>query len=57
MIFFIYIFRVNPFIKTTLSPGSRVVTDYFNESGLTSYLNKLGYTTAGYGWYLIFYSL
>lgn len=40
---------VNPFIKTTLSPGSRVVTDYFNESGLTTYLNKLGYTTAGYG--------
>lgn len=48
---FIY-YSVNPFIKTTLSPGSRVVSDYFNESGLTSYLNKLGYTTAGYGWFL-----
>ena len=41
--------RVRPYIKTTLSPGSRVVTDYFNKSGLTEYLNKLGFTTAGYG--------
>jgi aconitate hydratase len=41
--------RVNPYIKTTLSPGSRVVTDYYNASGLSEYLDKLGYTTAGYG--------
>jgi len=40
---------VKPYIKTTLSPGSGVVTEYFNKSGLTEYLNKLGYETVGYG--------
>lgn len=40
---------VKPYIKTTLSPGSRVVTEYFNASGVTDSLNKLGFYTAGYG--------
>ena len=41
--------RVNPYIKTSLAPGSKVVTDYFNKSGLTTYLDKLGFNTVGYG--------
>lgn len=41
--------KVLPYIKTTLSPGSKVVTDYFNASGVTKYLNELGFMTAGYG--------
>jgi len=40
---------VKPYIKTTLSPGSGVVTKYFNESGVSKYLDQLGFTTAGYG--------
>lgn len=40
---------VKPYIKTSLSPGSQVVTTYFEKSGLTTYLNKLGYYLAGYG--------
>jgi aconitate hydratase len=40
---------VKPYIKTSLSPGSRVVTEYFNASGVTEDLNKLGFMTAGYG--------
>lgn len=40
---------VSPFIKTTLSPGSGVVTKYFEESGLSSGLKKLGFETVGYG--------
>jgi len=40
---------VKPYIKTTLSPGSRVVSEYFNASGVTEDLNKLGFMTAGYG--------
>lgn len=40
---------MNPFVKTTLSPGSGVVTEYLNKSGLTQYLDQLGFTTAGYG--------
>ncbi len=38
-----------PWVKTTLAPGSRVVTDYFNRSGLTPYLEKLGFDLVGYG--------
>ena len=38
-----------PYVKTSLSPGSRVVTDYFNKAGLTPYLDKLGFQTTGYG--------
>ena len=40
---------VKPYVKTSLSPGSRVVTDYFNRAGLTQYLDKLGFQTTGYG--------
>src|SRR5699024_2454805 len=38
-----------PWVKTTLAPGSRVVTDYFDRSGLTPYLQKLGFDLVGYG--------
>jgi aconitate hydratase len=41
--------RVPPFVKTSLAPGSRVVTDYFNKAGLTQYLDMLGFNTVGYG--------
>ncbi len=40
---------VKPWIKTSLAPGSRVVTDYLNEAGLTPYLDTLGFRTVGYG--------
>jgi aconitate hydratase len=40
---------VNPYIKTSLSPGSGVVSAYFNASGVQPFLDKLGFTTAGYG--------
>jgi aconitate hydratase len=40
---------VPPTVKTSLSPGSRVVTEYFNKAGLTQYLDKLGFQTTGYG--------
>ena len=40
---------VPPTVKTSLSPGSRVVTDYFEKSGLNVYLDKLGFQTTGYG--------
>jgi aconitate hydratase len=38
-----------PWVKTSLAPGSRVVTDYYNASGLTEYLEKLGFNLVGYG--------
>ncbi len=41
--------RVNPVIKTSLAPGSRVVTDYLEKTGLQSYLDRLGFQTVGYG--------
>jgi aconitate hydratase len=41
--------RTKPWVKTSLSPGSRVVTDYFDAAGLTPYLEKLGFHLAGYG--------
>ncbi|RMH70607.1 MAG: aconitate hydratase AcnA [Gemmatimonadetes bacterium] len=41
--------KVPPYVKTSLAPGSRVVTEYLNESGLTDYLNQLGFHTVGYG--------
>ncbi len=40
---------VKPHIKTSLAPGSRVVTDYLTQSGLMPYLEKLGFYLAGYG--------
>ncbi|MFL4476477.1 aconitate hydratase [Paeniglutamicibacter sp. MACA_103] len=41
--------RSKPWVKTTLAPGSRVVTDYYNRSGLTPYLETLGFNLVGYG--------
>ncbi|QCB97943.1 aconitate hydratase [Arthrobacter sp. PAMC25564] len=41
--------RSKPWVKTSLAPGSRVVTDYFNRSGLTPYLERLGFDLVGYG--------
>jgi aconitate hydratase len=38
-----------PWVKTTLAPGSQVVTDYLNKAGLSSYLSKLGFDLVGYG--------
>ncbi len=38
-----------PYIKTSLSPGSGVVTQYFEISGVNKDLDALGFTTAGYG--------
>ncbi|XP_069103381.1 cytoplasmic aconitate hydratase-like isoform X2 [Argopecten irradians] len=40
---------VNPYIKTSLSPGSGVVTYYLRESGVTPFLQKLGFDIVGYG--------
>jgi aconitate hydratase len=40
---------VKPHIKTSLAPGSRVVTDYLTRAGLLPYLEKLGFYLAGYG--------
>ena len=36
-------------IKTSLAPGSRIVTDYLDKTGLSPYLDRLGFTLAGYG--------
>jgi len=41
--------KVNPVVKSSLAPGSRVVTDYLNKTGLTPYLDQLGFQTVGYG--------
>ena len=40
---------VKPYIKTSLSPGSGVVSAYFDAAGVQKYLDQLGFTTAGYG--------
>ena len=40
---------VKPWVKTTLSPGSQVVTDYLDAAGLTKYLEQLGFYLSGYG--------
>jgi aconitate hydratase len=40
---------VAPFVKTSLAPGSRVVTEYLNATGLTEELDHLGFQTVGYG--------
>lgn len=40
---------VKPHVKTSLAPGSLVVTEYLQKSGLTPYLEKLGFFTVGYG--------
>lgn len=40
---------VPPYVKTSLAPGSRVVTNYLDEAGLTPYLNQIGFNLVGYG--------
>ncbi len=40
---------VNPMVKTSLAPGSRVVSDYLAKAGLQTYLDKLGFNLVGYG--------
>ena len=40
---------INPLVKTSLAPGSRVVTDYLQKSGLQTYLDKLGFQLVAYG--------
>src|SRR3990167_8463255 len=41
--------KVKPWVKTSLAPGSKVVTDYLSSAGLLSYLDKLGFNLVGYG--------
>jgi aconitate hydratase A / 2-methylisocitrate dehydratase len=41
--------EVKPWVKTSLAPGSRVVTDYLDRAGLTPYLDELGFALVGYG--------
>ena len=41
--------QVNPLVKTSLAPGSRVVSDYLQKAGLQTYLDKLGFNVVGYG--------
>ena len=41
--------QVKPYVKTSLAPGSRVVTDYLDKAGLTDPLRQLGFHTVGYG--------
>ena len=40
---------VKPWVKTSLAPGSQVVTEYLKEAGLQTSLNKLGFNLVGYG--------
>jgi len=40
---------VKPWVKTSLAPGSQVVTDYLEKAGLSKYLDKLGFNLVGYG--------
>ncbi|MCA9218716.1 MAG: aconitate hydratase AcnA, partial [Planctomycetales bacterium] len=41
--------KVKPYVKTSLAPGSRVVSDYLDKAGLTDALRQLGFHTVGYG--------
>ncbi len=41
--------EVKPWVKTSLAPGSKVVSDYLDKAGLTEYLDILGFNTVGYG--------
>ncbi|MFT4605507.1 MAG: aconitate hydratase [Rhodothermales bacterium] len=41
--------KVKPFVKTSLAPGSKVVTEYLTEAGLWPYLDQLGFNLVGYG--------
>ena len=40
---------VKPWVKTSLAPGSKVVSDYLDKAGLTKYLDKIGFNLVGYG--------
>ena len=41
--------KTKPWVKTSLAPGSKVVTDYLEKAGLNSYLDQLGFNLVGYG--------
>ena len=41
--------EIKPWVKTSLAPGSKVVSDYLDKAGLTKYLDELGFNTVGYG--------
>ncbi len=41
--------EIKPWVKTSLAPGSKVVSDYLDQAGLTPYLDKIGFNTVGYG--------
>ena len=41
--------EVKPWVKTSLAPGSKVVSDYLDKAGLTIFLDKIGFNTVGYG--------
>ena len=41
--------KTRPYVKTSLAPGSKVVTEYLDAAGLTTYLNELGFNNVGYG--------
>ena len=41
--------RSKPWVKTTLAPGSKVVTDYYDRAGLTPFMDELGFNLVGYG--------
>jgi aconitate hydratase len=41
--------KVKPWVKTSLAPGSQVVTDYLDKAGLSPYLDELGFNLVGYG--------
>ncbi|WON78702.1 aconitate hydratase AcnA [Serratia sp. UGAL515B_01] len=41
--------KSKPWVKTSLAPGSKVVTEYYNRAGLTPYLERLGFNLVGYG--------
>jgi aconitate hydratase len=41
--------QTQPWVKTSLAPGSKVVTDYLNKAGLREYLDRLGFNLVGYG--------
>lgn len=41
--------KVPPYVKTSLAPGSRVVTEYLEKTGLQAYLNEIGFNLVGYG--------
>ncbi|MFZ1221209.1 MAG: aconitate hydratase [Chthoniobacterales bacterium] len=41
--------KIDPAVKTSLAPGSRVVSDYLQKTGLQTYLDKLGFNVVGYG--------